>query len=148
MTEPEIRWDWISWIASWTGGWILFSLSSLHFYWAAGGNYGKNRAVPEWKGKPAFVPGKISTLAVALLLFVASVLPIGWKLRLFLPIPEHVVRYGIYFLSFVFLLRAIGDFRFVGFFKSVSGTDFAEADSIFYSPLCLFLSVCLFLSTR
>ncbi|MDV6235693.1 DUF3995 domain-containing protein [Leptospira ellisii] len=137
---------WVSWIAAWTGGSILLSLSLLHLYWVAGGVYGKNRAVPEWKGKPVFVPGKGSTLLVALLLFGASLFPIGSRIHPLLPIAEPVIRYGTYFLSFVFLLRAIGDFRLVGFFKNVKGTGFAELDTKFYSPLCAFLSFCLFLS--
>jgi hypothetical protein len=40
----------------------------------------------------------------------------------------------------VFLLRAIGDFRYVGFFKRVHKTAFARNDSLIYSPLCLLLA--------
>jgi hypothetical protein len=36
----------------------------------------------------------------------------------------------------VFGLRAIGDFRYLGFFKRVTGTRFARADTLIYSPLC------------
>ncbi len=35
-------------------------------------------------------------------------------------------------------------FRYVGFFKRVRGTRFAEMDTRYYSPLCLTLSVLAF----
>lgn len=39
------------------------------------------------------------------------------------------------------LLRSIGDFRYVGFFKRARGSRFAELDTRFYSPLCLPLAL-------
>ncbi len=44
-------------------------------------------------------------------------------------------------LALVLLLRAVGDFRYVGFFKSVGGTRFATMDTWCYSPVCLALSI-------
>ena len=38
------------------------------------------------------------------------------------------------------LMRAIGDFRYVGFFKRVRGSRFARMDTTLYSPLCLALA--------
>ncbi|WP_367946795.1 DUF3995 domain-containing protein [Leptospira santarosai] len=49
-------------------------------------------------------------------------------------------------LSAMFLFRAIGDFRLVGFFKKIRGTKFAKNDTAFFSPLCLLLSILLFVS--
>jgi hypothetical protein len=37
------------------------------------------------------------------------------------------------------LLRAVGEFRYVGLFKRVRGTKFAVLDTFVYSPLCLLL---------
>jgi Protein of unknown function (DUF3995) len=40
-----------------------------------------------------------------------------------------------------FALRALGDFHFLGFFKSVHGTPFAYFDTWFYNPLFICLAV-------
>ncbi|TGN02483.1 DUF3995 domain-containing protein [Leptospira yasudae] len=137
----------IAQITSWTSGLILLILSGFHFYWMFGGALGKNRVVPEIQGKPAFQPGRLSTAAVGILLFLAALLPIGLRMQFPLGILQDVCRYGTVFLSFVFLLRAIGDFRLVGFFKKIKGTAFAQSDTAYYSPLCLFLSLLLYVSS-
>jgi hypothetical protein len=38
-------------------------------------------------------------------------------------------------------LRAIGDFRYVGFFKRIRDSKFARLDTLAYSPLCAALAV-------
>lgn len=44
-------------------------------------------------------------------------------------------------LALGLLLRAVGDFRYVGFFKSVRDSRFATMDTWCYSPVCLALSI-------
>lgn len=39
------------------------------------------------------------------------------------------------------MLRAVGDFRLVGLFKTVRGTAFAHWDSVLYSPIALGLGL-------
>jgi len=41
----------------------------------------------------------------------------------------------------IFLLRAIGDFNYVGFFKKIKDTNFGKMDSKYYSPLCLVIAI-------
>ncbi|WP_423856182.1 DUF3995 domain-containing protein [Acidithiobacillus ferrianus] len=38
----------------------------------------------------------------------------------------------------------MGDFRLVGFFKTVTGTRFARLDSTVFSPLCLAMAIGIF----
>ncbi|MBM9576250.1 DUF3995 domain-containing protein [Leptospira sp. 201903070] len=133
-------------ILSWIAGLILLFLSGIHFYWLAGGRTGGNQVIPEINGKPAFLPGKFATLIVGILLLGAASLPIGLTFENPIGIPKPLLHYGTLFLSLVFLLRAIGEFRLVGFFKSVRGTTFAKNDTKYYSPLCLLLSALLFFS--
>jgi hypothetical protein len=45
--------------------------------------------------------------------------------------------YGYWFIPSVFILRAIGEFNYVGFFKKIKHTEFAKADSKIFSPLSL-----------
>ena len=48
---------------------------------------------------------------------------------------------GVWGLGLVFLLRAFGNLRTFGFFKTVTGTPFAQWDTGLYSPLCLLIAL-------
>jgi hypothetical protein len=54
-----------------------------------------------------------------------------------MPVSPWLVRVAMDALALVFVLRAIGDFRLVGFSKRVRGTRFARLDTLVFSPLCL-----------
>ncbi|WP_433945076.1 DUF3995 domain-containing protein [Paenibacillus sp. SN-8-1] len=132
-------------ILSWAIGVILFILSALHIYWIFGGRWGTTAAIPSSGGKPLFRPSAMSTGVVALLLALAAwlVLELGAiKPVLF---SGALLRIGGWLLGAVFILRSIGDFRWVGFFKKTKGTVFARMDSLFFSPLCLILGVSILL---
>jgi hypothetical protein len=106
---------------------LLGCLALLHFYWAIAGVGGRSAAIPEIDGVPAFRPSKAATAAVGLvLLATAAIVLLHVKLLLA----------GA---AAVMVLRAIGDFRLVGFFKRVRGSRFARLDTLLYSPLCLVL---------
>ena len=120
---------------------ILSMLSLLHVYWALGGGVGSAQVLPERDGEPLFQPGSVSTLVVAALLAVAALLVsqragIGPAL-----LPPSLVRLGCWGVSVAFLLRAVGEFRYVGFFKRVRDTSFSRMDTRLYSPLSLCLGV-------
>ncbi len=53
---------------------------------------------------------------------------------------SRFVRYGLWLTAVIFLLRAIGDFRYVGVFKRHRESSFAKLDTLLYSPLCLLLA--------
>lgn len=119
---------------------ILLLLSGLHVYWAFGGRWGFEAAIPVVEGRPLFRPGPIAALVVAALLALAAVLVAGrllwhsssWAWAFF---------WGSCGVSTVFFVRAVGDFRLLGFFKRVRGTRFAELDSRVFSPLCLAIAL-------
>jgi len=46
------------------------------------------------------------------------------------------VKYTGFAVGVVLVLRAIGDFKYVGFFKRVRRSDFAKFDNWIYSPFC------------
>ena len=56
-------------------------------------------------------------------------------------ISPTLLSWGCYALALGLLARAIGEFKYVGFFKKVGGSAFARMDTLLYSPLCLALSV-------
>ncbi len=122
-------------------GVVLVFLSAMHLYWLVGGRRGLSVAVPEVGGAPAFRPGPGLTIAVAALLLAAAGLVTLCAGLWTLPVPGWVPRVGTWGVAAVLAARAIGDFRLVGFFKRVRGTEFARRDSRFYSPLCAALAV-------
>lgn len=124
---------------------VLFFLAGLHLYWAAGGSWGKRLAVPETDGKPVFTPSRLSTVAVAIALAIAACIAILRGLFLFSSFPGSPAHWATIAIGLVFSLRAIGEFRFVGFFKRVHGTPFATWDTWLFSPLCLLIAMGFFL---
>lgn len=126
---------------------ILSILALWHVYWAFGGTVGKSAAIPEFNGAPTIAPSQAGTLAVAVALIVAALVvgAVGDLVTLALP-PDLLLWCGRA-LACLFLLRAIGDFRFLGFFKRVRGTRFAGMDTLVYAPLCLALSAGIFALT-
>ena len=54
-----------------------------------------------------------------------------------LNVPDWVMMISNWMIPAIFLLRAIGDFNDVGFFKKRRQTYFGKLDSRVYSPLCL-----------
>jgi len=110
---------------------IFACLGLLHFYWAIAGVNANSAAIPQVDGVPAFRPSRAATAAVGLVLIgTAAIVLMQAKLPLAIA-------------AAVLLLRAIGDFRLVGFFKRVRGSQFARMDTLLYSPLCLALGTSL-----
>ena len=119
---------------------VLAFLSGLHVYWALGGRWGWGTAIPQVDGRPAFTPSRFATLVVALGLATAAILPLVRTGVLPFPVPRRLSQWSAVLLAFIFFIRAIGDFRLVGFFKRVRGTPFAIWDTRLFSPLCLLLA--------
>jgi Protein of unknown function (DUF3995) len=123
---------------------ILLLLAAVHVYWAAGGKAGKAAAIPTAEGRAVLKPSALSTAMVAVALCVIAAilaLRIGWiKLPSFAG-DNILVQIAAWLIAAVFALRAIGDFRYVGFFKRIRYTRFARLDTLAYSPLCAVLAV-------
>jgi hypothetical protein len=120
---------------------IFLVLALWHFRMALAPATGESAAVPSVQDKPLFVPSTRATIAVGivLVLFAALVAVTGGLVPLALPRVVPVwLSYG---LALGLLARAIGEFKYVGFFKRVRGSPFAKLDTLVYSPLCLLLSV-------
>ncbi|MES2820827.1 MAG: DUF3995 domain-containing protein [Pseudomonadota bacterium] len=124
---------------------VFLALAALHLYWALGGRALKLGAVPQVAGRPAFVPSPVMTLAVALALSICALLVAGTVGWLPIPIPQGFFCALLVALALVFLARAIGDFRLVGFFKKVHDSPFAYLDTRVFSPLCLAIALGLLL---
>jgi hypothetical protein len=125
---------------------IFAALAVLHIYWATGGKQYLAAALPQFdSGEKVFMPGAGITWVVALGLLgfagaTVSALP---SLQGFLP--NTVVFWLNLIIGGIFLLRAIGDFKYVGFSKTIRNTHFARQDLRYYSPLCSIVALSSFL---
>lgn len=119
---------------------IFLLIAVLHFYWALGGRWGILQAIPQLEtGESVSIPGPIPTFIVAIggggFAMVHAI-----TLRLLLPNLMEYTSYGLVGIAVIFGLRAVGEFKYVGFFKKVKVGNFAENDTRYYTPLCLFIS--------
>ncbi len=122
---------------------IFCSIACIHIYWALGGNWAMDAVVPTTEdGKNLFTPRWPETLAVAFILFgLALLILLKVKWLTFYSLPNWMERYGLLVLALLFLIRAIGEFNYVGFFKRKKHSRFAYLDTCFYAPLCLGIAV-------
>ncbi len=120
----------------------LFIAGVFHFYWAFGGTLGLDRAIPTKDGKALLKPGKLLTIIVGFIIlsfaWVAYVL--YFKDLSVISYSEQIVYAG-WFLSGIFAIRSIGDFRMVGLFKKIKFTKFAEFDTKYFIPLTSFWAI-------
>ena len=121
-------------------------LALLHFYWAMKGTWAFKQSLPTTvEGKRILNSSTIDCAVVGFFLalfggyyLVAS----GWLL---LDLPLWFLAMLRWLIPSVFLLRALGDWKYVGFFKKVVGTEFSRLDSLIFSPLCLVIAILGFL---
>ena len=121
---------------------IFLLLSLLHFSWAMGSIWGFEVTIPKKEnGDWAMNPSKKDSFIVGLGLLLFAVFYLVKIQLLFIPIPEWAMSIASWLIPIIFLLRSVGDFKYVGFFKKITSTDFAKKDSKIYSPLCLILAL-------
>ncbi len=121
---------------------VFLALSGIHLYWAAGGTYGFKTALPTKEtGELAMNPTKNDSIMMGAWLFTFGSYYLMRSGLLPLSLPDWVHSYVGWAIPAIFLLRAMGEFRYVGFFKRIKNTPFAKKDSQFFSPLCLFLAI-------
>ncbi|WP_078551779.1 DUF3995 domain-containing protein [Bacillus alkalicellulosilyticus] len=122
---------------------LLVLLSGIHVYWTFGGTWGVNGAVPRKVNSdaPAFVPRKAETIVVALLLLAGAGLLFVQANYTSVMAQNALTQRGSIIVGIVFILRTIGDFKYMGLFKKVKGSTFATNDTLIYNPLCLFLGI-------
>ena len=119
-----------------------------HVYMAAARHSGNSWAVPSREGRPLFRPSQGATLLVAVLLLLFAALVASCAGLWHVGIPHQVLVWLSYGLALGLCGRAVGDFRYVGFFKRFRGSTFARLDSLVFSPLCLLLAAGVLLSAK
>ncbi len=120
---------------------IFVMLSVFHFYWAMGGAFGFDDALPQHhSGKVIRYPSKLVTFIVGLLLLGVALFFLVEMSLIHINLPTWISKYLPPLIAFLFLIRAIGDFNYVGYFKKIRDTNFSRKDTRLYSPLCLLIS--------
>lgn len=127
-------------------GIIFLFLAGCHMYWLFGGKLWLDSVIPTKEHEDTvFEIPLIATLFSALFLFVFAVvyfIKTGWIEWNY---SVAFLNKIYWFLPVLFTLRAIGDFRYLGFFKKVKSTKFGQADSKVFAPLCLGIGITGFL---
>jgi hypothetical protein len=125
---------------------ILAVAAAFHFYWGVGGALGRSVSLPQTEDeRPVISMRPYGTHAVGVALVVSITLILAFEKQISLPLPPTLVRISMVVLSVCFALRALSWHTYVGMFKKVRGTRFAKYDTWIYSPLCLIVSLCIFL---
>ena len=125
---------------------LFLFFASIHFYWVFGGKWALEKVIPTKTNieNTKLIP-KFATVIVALIFLMFSIIYLIKSGFLNIQLPNWITNYSYYIIPILFLLRAIGDFKYVGFFKSIKKTTFAKWDRKLFSPLCLFISIAGFL---
>ena len=121
---------------------IFVALAIIHFNWAMGGKWGFDKALPtDENGKRVLNPRKIDSVIVGAGLTLFGLFYLLQLDLLEYNAPSWIIKYGKWIVPAIFMFRAIGDFKYVGFFKRIQSTEFACLDSRLYSPLCLTIAI-------
>ena len=121
---------------------ILIGLGLIHFNWVIGGKFGFSESLPTMEsGERVLNPNKIDSAIVGIGLTIFGIFYILKSGLIEYSAPAWTITYGSWIIPIIFLLRAIGEFRYVGFFKSIKKTEFGKLDNKLFSPLCLAIGI-------
>lgn len=122
---------------------IFLFISFIHFYWAFGGKWASESVLPTKNDSATKVltPTIVPTLIVAFGLLGFGLFILRMSGLLAFETPQWLYKYGLWIIASIFIVRAIGDFNYVGFFKKIKQTKFGKNDTKFYSPLCLAIGI-------
>ncbi|MCX2745492.1 DUF3995 domain-containing protein [Mangrovivirga sp. M17] len=121
---------------------IFLILGLIHLNWVIGGEFGFAQSLPtKENGERILNPKKADSAIVGIGLIFFAMFYIFKSGIINHQIPGWVMKYGGWIIPSIFILRAIGDFKYVGFFKKLKDTDFGKRDTKFFSPLCLIIGI-------
>lgn len=121
---------------------IFFALGLIHFNWVISGEFGFDESLPtNEKGDRVLNPKKIDSAIVGIGLTTFGMFYLLKSGLIDYSLPDFIMKYGGWIIPIIFLLRAIGDFKYIGFFKRIKNTRFGKLDTCFFSPLCLVIAL-------
>lgn len=121
---------------------IFFFIGGVHISWSLGLKWGYEQVIPKKeKGENLFTPRKPECIVMAIIFFLFGIFYLIKTDFISLNIHQCVLTYSGWFISILFIIRTIGDFKYVGIFKSIKTTDFAKWDNKLYIPLCIIIFI-------
>ncbi|WP_369048418.1 DUF3995 domain-containing protein [Tenacibaculum sp. UWU-22] len=121
---------------------VFIILGIIHFNWVIGGKFGFSESLPTKEtGERVMNPKKIDSAIVGFGLTVFGLFYFLKSGLINFNLPQQVMKYGGWIIPAIFLLRAIGEFKYIGFFKKIKETDFGKWDTKLFSPLCLVIGI-------
>jgi len=120
---------------------VVFSLVSAFHVVGVFGAWDDLPVLPVTPDTPAPRASPISWLFVAAALAFATMIVLARGDMLLTSLPSRLTTLACAVLGAIFVLRSIGEFQMFGFFRKVSGTDFAFWDTWLYTPLALMLGL-------
>lgn len=121
---------------------IFFLISMIHFYWGIGGSWAISSTIPTTMADEKVINPKLpSCFLVGSGFFIIGLFILIKAGLVFLKLPNWILNYGLWIISSLFILRAIGEFKYVGLFKKIQTTKFAKTDSKYFTPFCLLLGI-------
>ncbi|UZJ63323.1 DUF3995 domain-containing protein [Sphingobacterium sp. KU25419] len=110
----------------------------MHLYWVCNGQVGIAATIPtKLNGKRVFTPSRFGTFVVATGLFVFAVTNMIFGGMIESPVGLSYVSYAMWGIAGIFLIRFIGDFKYVGITKRFRQSVFARKDTFFIAR-CVF----------
>ncbi|WP_254785764.1 DUF3995 domain-containing protein [Zhouia amylolytica] len=121
---------------------VFIVLAIIHFNWVLGGNFGLSVALPtNEQGIRVLHPKKADSAIVGAGLLTFGLFYLNTSGFVMFRLPEWIYSYGGWIIPAIFFLRAIGEFKYIGFFKKIKHTPFGKMDTKLFSPLCLLIAV-------
>jgi len=121
-------------MVAWILAGILGAVSLLYLYWGLGGTWLTDKASPVVDGRPLVELSGMRGVGAASASFMIAAVPV-------VAMRPMLRKCLLLLIAAAFAYRAIGDFRYFGFFKAVKDSSFAVWDTCVYSPLALLVSV-------
>jgi len=117
---------------------ILTGLGCLHLYWAFGGQLGFAATLPtKVNGQKVLNPKMSHCLIAGFVFLLFGFLYLMQSGLVVFEGTASILRYAGWMIPTIFIARAVGDFKYVGFFKSIKETNFGKMDSQLYSPIAV-----------
>jgi hypothetical protein len=95
-------------------------------------------------GIKRITPSSNACFLVAFLLLAAGIFVLVRSHLLPVNLPLWLLHSGTWVLFVIFMAMAVGEFKYVGFFKKIKSSQFAIPDTKYYSPLCVLIAALLY----
>lgn len=121
---------------------FFIGLTLLHLNWLLGGSLGGYALIPtDGNNRMLYKPNGLRVVIQSVGFLCFTVINLAW-LGAFGEGPiDTLAGYGVGAIGTLLLVRAIGDFAYVGFSKRYYNSRFSNSDTKIFSPVCLLLAL-------